>query len=324
MAYILNLLCGIGLFIFGMSTMSEGTEKAFGAGLKNMLSAMTNTKAKAIVTGTVVTGIVQSSSAVTVMAVSFVESQLMNLSQATGIILGANIGTTATSLLIAFNFSDFAPFTIFLGTVMKLMGGKEKIRHPGEILLGFGLLFLGLNTMGNAFSHLKDNQDFLKFIISCSSGKLKGILAGTVMTAIMQSSSATVGILQTLCEQGLVDTESAIYIVLGQNIGTVFTALISAVGKSKAAKQVGMIHLIFNVVGSLIFVALCEFIPVTELLMRFESPSMRISVFHILFNVITVFMLIPFYDRMINTSEKLLNFKIIKTERRTAKKKGTL
>lgn len=324
MAYILNLLCGIGLFIFGMSTMSEGTEKAFGAGLKNMLSAMTNTKAKAIVTGTVVTGIVQSSSAVTVMAVSFVESQLMNLSQATGIILGANIGTTVTSLLIAFNFSDFAPFTIFLGTVMKLMGGKEKIRHPGEILLGFGLLFLGLNTMGNAFSHLKDNQDFLKFIISCSSGKLKGILAGTVMTAIMQSSSATVGILQTLCEQGLVDTESAIYIVLGQNIGTVFTALISAVGKSKAAKQVGMIHLIFNVVGSLIFVALCEFIPVTELLMRFESPSMRISVFHILFNVITVFMLIPFYDRMINTSEKLLNFKIIKTERRTAKKKGTL
>ncbi len=324
MAYILNLLCGIGLFIFGMSTMSEGTEKAFGAGLKNMLSAMTNTKAKAIVTGTVVTGIVQSSSAVTVMAVSFVESQLMNLSQATGIILGANIGTTVTSLLIAFNFSDFAPFTIFLGTVMKLMGGEEKIRHPGEILLGFGLLFLGLNTMGNAFSHLKDNQDFLKFIISCSSGKLKGILAGTVMTAIMQSSSATVGILQTLCEQGLVDTESAIYIVLGQNIGTVFTALISAVGKSKAAKQVGMIHLIFNVVGSLIFVALCEFIPVTELLMRFESPSMRISVFHILFNVITVFMLIPFYDRMINTSEKLLNFKIIKTERRTAKKKGTL
>lgn len=323
MIHILNLLCGIGLFLYGMTVMSEGTEKAFGVKLKNMLSAMTSTKTKAILTGTVVTGIIQSSSAVTVMTVGFVESQLMNLTQATGIILGANIGTTVTSLLIAFNFSDFAPLTIFLGAIMKLMGVKEKIRHSGEILLGFGLLFLGLNTMGNAFSHLKDNQDFLNFIVSSCDGKFKGILTGTIMTAIIQSSSATVGILQTLCAQGLVSTESAIYIVLGQNIGTVFTSLISAIGKSRSAKQVGMIHLVFNVAGSAIFVVLCEFIPVAQLLMNFESPSMRVSVFHILFNVITVFMLIPFYDWMINTSEKMLNFRIIKTEK-LKKKKGTL
>lgn len=320
MIYILNLLCGIGIFLYGMSIMSEGTQKAFGDKLKNMLSALTDTKSKAILTGTVVTGVVQSSSAVTVMTVGFVEAQLMNIVQATGIILGANIGTTVTSLLIAFNFSDFAPLTIFFGAVMKMMGKKEKIRHTGEMLLGFGLLFLGLNTMGNAFAHLKENKDFLNFIVSSCDGKFKGILTGTIMTAIIQSSSATVGILQTLCAQGLVDTQSAIYIVLGQNIGTVFTALISAIGKSRSAKQVGMIHLVFNVAGSAIFMVLCEFIPVTELLINLESPSMRVSVFHILFNMITVFMLIPFYDQMISISEKMLNFRIIKTK----KKKGTL
>lgn len=316
MIHILNLLCGIGLFLYGMTVMSEGTEKAFGENLKKMLSVMTGTKFKAILTGTVVTGIIQSSSAVTVMAVGFVEAGLMGITQATGIILGANIGTTVTSLLIAFNFSDFAPLAIFAGAALKLMAKKEKIRRVGEILLGFGLLFLGLNTMSSAFSYLKDNRDFLNFIVSSSTGKLKGILAGIVMTLIMQSSSATVGILQTLCLQGFIDTESAIYIVLGQNIGTVATALVSAVGKSKSAKQVGMIHLIFNVIGSVIFIVLCEALPVTEMMMQFENPSMRVSVFHIVFNVVSVIMMIPFYDFMIKASERMVGIRVYKTEAR--------
>lgn len=320
MIHILNLLCGIGLFLYGMTVMSEGTEKAFGEKLKKILAVMTKTKPKAILTGTAVTGVVQSSSAVTVMTVGFVEAGLMNLTQATGIILGANIGTTVTSLLIAFNFSSVAPLAIFVGGMMKLICKKEKLCRVGEILLGFGLLFLGLNTMGSAFSHLKDNQAFLSFIVASCNGKLKGIFTGTVMTAIIQSSSATVGILQTLCAQGLVSTESAIYIVLGQNIGTVFTSMISAIGKSKAAKQVGMIHLIFNVVGSLIFVVLCEFIPVAQMLMKIQNPSMQVSVFHIVFNVVTVFMIIPFYDWMIKTSERMVNFKIIKTKKSIKKK----
>lgn len=313
MIHILNLLCGIGLFLYGMKMMSEGTEKAFGEKLKNMLAVMTGTKGKAILTGTVVTGIIQSSTAVTVMTVGFVEACLLTITQATGIVLGANIGTTVTSLLIAVNFSSFTPLLIFSGVLLVILSKNKKIRHSGEILLGFGLLFLGLNTMGSAFSYLKENPDFLNFIVSSSKGKLKGIVAGTVMTTVMQSSSATVGILQSLCQQGLIDTESAVYIVLGQNIGTVFTSLISAVGKSSEAKQVGLIHLIFNVAGSVIFVILCEVIPVADMLSEIGNPSMQVSVFHIVFNVVTVIMVIPFYDLLIKMSEKPLQMKVIKS-----------
>lgn len=315
MIHVLNLLCGISLFLFGMNIMSEGTLKAFGDKLKNMLAVMTKTKTKAILTGTAVTAAVQSSSVVTVTAVNFVETGLLTLYQATGIILGANIGTTVTSLLIAFNLSDFTPVIIFLGTMLVLVSKNKKVHHCGEMLFGFGLLFLGLNTMSTAFAHLKENPDFLNFVVSSSQGKFKGIAAGTVMTAIIQSSSASVGILQSLCLQGLIDTESAIYIVLGQNIGTVFTALLSVIGKSRSTKQAGMIHLIFNVLGSLIFVFLCEIIPVTELLMSIGNPSMRVSVFHIVLNVVTVFMLVPFYDFMIYLSDKLVITKIIRTKK---------
>ncbi len=312
MLSLLNLLCGIGLFLSGMSLMSESTVLAFGERLKSILARMTKTKLSATVTGTAVTGIVQSSTAVTVMTVGFVESQLMNIHQATGIVLGANIGTTVTSLLIAFNFSDLAPLSIFVGAAIMLLAEKNKAKHIGKILLGFGMLFLGLNTMSGAFSHLKENEAFLNLIVS-NQGKLMGIIVGIAMTAIIQSSSATVGILQALCTQGLVGTESAIYIILGQNIGTVFTSMLSATGKSRSAKQVGMIHLVFNVAGSLIFILLCEFIPVTALLEKVGSPSMRVSLFHVFFNVITVIMLFPAYEWMIKLSKKLIGFRIVKT-----------
>ena len=312
MLSLLNLLCGIGLFLSGMSMMSESTVFAFGEKLKSILARMTKTKISATLTGTAVTGIVQSSTAVTVMTVGFVESQLMNIHQATGIVLGANIGTTVTSLLIAFNFSDFAPVSIFIGAAMMLLAAKDKTKHIGKILLGFGMLFLGLNTMSGSFSHLKENEAFLNLVVS-NQGKLTGILVGIIMTAIIQSSSATVCILQALCAQGLVGTESAIYIILGQNIGTVFTSMLSATGKSRSAKQVGMIHLVFNVAGSLIFIAVCEFIPVAALLEKVTNPSMRVSLFHVLFNVITVIMLFPAYELMISISERLTGLKIMKT-----------
>ena len=318
MKHFINLLCGIGLFLYGMKLMSEGTEKAFGEKLKGILAVTAGTKMRAILTGTAVTGIIQSSTAVTVMAVGFVEAGIMDIFEATGIVLGANIGTTVTSLLIAFNFSSAAPVIIFSGVLFVIGSKKKKLRHIGEILTGFGLLFLGLNTMGAAFSFLKENPDFLNFIVSSSRGKLKGIAAGTVMTLIMQSSSATVGILQSLCLQGFIDTQSAIYIVLGQNIGTVFTSVVSAIGKSKAAKQVGIIHLIFNVAGSVFFLILCEFLPVAPLLSRIESPSMQVSVFHILFNLITVIAVIPFYNMLMLLSEKAVGVSIFGTKKEKA------
>ncbi len=321
MIHMLNLLCGIGLFLYGMKMMSDGTEKLFGNRLKNMLAVMAGTKGKAILTGAVVTGIIQSSTVVTVMAVGFVEAGIMSIFQATGIVLGANIGTTVTSLLIAFNFSSLTPVMIFTGVLLIILSKNKKIRLTGEILTGFGLLFLGLNTMNSAFSHLKESPDFLSFIVASSKGKVKGIAAGTVMTAIMQSSSATVGILQSLCLQGLVDTESAIYIVLGQNIGTVFTAFISALGKSKAAKQVGMIHLIFNVAGSAFFLVVGEFFPFAQLLEKVHNPSMQVSLFHIVFNVVTVILVIPLYNLLINISEKAVGIRILQTKTKRKKEK---
>lgn len=314
MNYFINLLCGTGLFLYGMKIMSEGAEKAFGERLRHILSLTADTKLKAIATGTAVTGIVQSSTAVTVMTVGFVEAGIISIFQATGIVLGANIGTTATSLLIAVNFSSVAPICIFFGALPLIAGKSEKLRCTGEIFLGFGLLFLGLNTMGSAFSFLKESPGFLSFIVSSSKGKLKGIIAGTIMTAIMQSSSATVGILQSLCLQGLVDTESALYIVLGQNIGTVFTSVLSATGKSRQAKQVGMIHLIFNLGGSLLFLLVGEIIPFAPIFEKLSNPSMQVSVFHIAFNVITVIAVIPFYSHLIKLSEKAVRLSVLSSK----------
>lgn len=321
MVSLLNLLCGIGLFLSGMSLMSESTLLCFGNRLRDILARMTKTKLSATLTGTAVTGIVQSSTAVTVMSVGFVETGLMNIHQATGIILGANIGTTVTSLLIAFNFSELAPLAIFIGAAVMHVSQKEKAKHTGRIFLGFGMLFLGLNTMSLSFAHLKENAELLELIVSCQ-GKFSSIIIGIVMTAIIQSSSATVGMLQTLCARELVGTEAAIYIILGQNIGTVFTAMLSAAGKSRSAKQVGMIHLIFNVMGALIFIVLCELIPIADLLEKVENPSMRVSLFHVFSNIITVIMLMPAYDLMIKLSERLTGFRILSVKTGIKRKKA--
>lgn len=301
---ILNLLCGLGLFLYGINIMSEKTEKAFGNNIKIFLEKTASTKLACVLTGTAITALVQSSSAITVMVVSLIESSLMTLYQAVGIIMGANIGTTVTSLLIAFNFSDFAPITIFTGAAIKLFSRKEKVQYSGEVLLGFGILFLGLETMSGAFTELRDNPVFLNMIVSAS-GKIGGVLSGILMTVIIQSSSATVGILQSLAEEGLVMMNDAIYIVLGQNIGTVLTVILASIGRSRQSKQAAMIHLLFNLIGCVFLMLICEFVPVAELLSPLKSPSMMISVFHIVFNIVNVIILLPFYDWLIKASEKL-------------------
>ncbi len=315
MIYFINLLCGIGLFLYGMKIMSEGTGKAFGEKLKAFLAVAAGTKLKAVLTGTAVTGLIQSSTAVTVMTVGFVEAGIISIFQATGLVLGANIGTTVTSLLIAFDFSAVAPLAVSSGVLLILLSKRKKLRHTGEIILGFGLLFLGLDIMGDAFSFLKENPLFLSFIVASCKGKIMGIITGVLMTVIMQSSSATVGILQSLCMQGLVSTESAVYIVLGQNIGTVFTSMLSAIGKSREAKQVGMIHLIFNLLGSVIFLILGEAVPFSELLSAYGNPSMQVSLFHILFNIVSVIMFMPFYGSLINLSSKAVRVRILRTKK---------
>ena len=300
----INLLCGIGLFLIGMTMMSEYTTEAFGEKLKDILSALTKNKISGVLTGLGVTGIIQSSCATTVAAVSFVNAGILSLSGAAGIVMGANIGTTVTSLIIAFNFSDIAPLAVFLGTVMKMFTKSNKLKSTGMIIVGFGLLFIGLNTMSSSFELMKDNPDFLGFI-SKTNGKLQGILTGFIMTAIMQSSSATVGILQALSMQGIVPLSTAFYIILGQNIGAVIPVIISSAGASKTAKQVSVIHLLFNFIGTIIFLILMELVPFAKFFSFADNGSMSISLFHIMFNIVSTLILLPFSDLLLKISELL-------------------
>lgn len=301
---IINLLCGIGLFLIGMTIMSESTTEAFGKKLRDILSALTKNKISGVLTGLAVTGIIQSSCATTVTAVSFVNAGILSLSGAAGIVMGANIGTTVTSLIIAFNFSDIAPIAVFFGTVMKMFSKRPKIQSAGMIIVGFGLLFIGLNTMSSSFEALKDNPYFLSFIAK-TDGKLKGVLTGFIMTAIMQSSSATVGILQALAMQKIVPLQTAFYIILGQNIGAVIPVIISSFGTNKTAKQVGIIHLLFNIIGTAVFLCTMDFISWEEFFSFTQSDSMKISLFHITFNVISTLILLPFSDLLLKISEPL-------------------
>lgn len=309
---VINLLCGIGMFLTGMALMSDYATKTYGDKLKNILSKLTKNKISGVLTGMAVTGVIQSSCVTTVTAVSFVEAGFLSIAGAAGIVMGANIGTTVTSLIIAVNFSDFAPIVIFIGAFMKLLCKSEKAQNVGVIFSGFGILFVGLNTMASGFESLKNSDVFLSFV-SASKGRLGGILTGFIMTALLQSSSATVGILQALSMQGIVPIEDGFYIILGQNIGAVLPVLLSCVGTGKTAKQVGVIHLLFNLIGTTIFLLLMEFIPFARLFGFLTSDSMKISLFHIMFNIFATIILLPFSENLIDFSEKIVRFSIVKT-----------
>ena len=313
MLNVINLLCGIGMFLIGMSLMSDYTTLTFGNRLKDILSRLANNKVSGMLTGLAVTGIIQSSCATTVAAVSFVDAGLLSLSGAAGIVMGANIGTTVTSLIIAFNFSSVAPLAIFIGAFMKLLCKKERLQNAGIIFCGFGILFVGMGTMSSAFESLKNSEAFLSFV-AASQGKFQGIITGFIMTTLMQSSSATVGILQALSMQGIISPENAFYNILGQNIGAVVPVMLSSVGTDKTAKQVGVIHLLFNIIGTLFFIVLMEFLPTEKLFSFTENNSMKISLFHLTFNTVSTIVLLPFSEQLITLSNKILSFKIIRTK----------
>ena len=307
---VINLLYGIGLFLFGINLMGEQTKRVFGERLKNTLGILTKSRFTGMLTGFAVTGLIQSSSATNVMTLSFVSAGLMSLSQAVGIVMGANIGTTLTSLLIAFNFSDIAPLAIFLGAAVYIFTKSERKKQISAIVIGFGLLFLGLNTMSLSFSHLKESEAFLGFVAACEN-KVMCVITGFVMTAILQSSTATVGILQALALSGAVPVESALYIIFGQNIGEVIPLFISSVGATKEAKQVSLIQLLFNLTGTVFFFLLFELIPFPSFIRSIGNPSMQVSFMHISFNVIVTLLLIPFGDVLIKISDRIINFKRI-------------
>ena len=248
---ILSMAGGLGLFLFGMRGMSESIEKVAGAKLRQILEQLTTNRFTGILVGVVFTAIIQSSSACTVMVVSFVNSGLMNLYQAAGVIFGANIGTTVTSLLVSFKLEKIAPVILLLGVIVVMFCKKQKITKFGEIIIGFGILFMGLSTMSGAMSGMKDSPTVIHMFASLQQPVL-AVLLGAVLTAIIQSSSVTVSIMVLMANQGLLGLDMCMFIILGCNIGACTSALLASLTGKKDAKRAASIHLIFNVIGTII------------------------------------------------------------------------
>jgi len=246
---IFGLLGGLGLFLFGMKIMSEGLQKVAGSRMRKILAALTNNRIIGTLVGIAVTAIIQSSSATTVMVVGFVNAGLMSLVQSIGIILGANIGTTVTAQLIAFKITKYALPAIGIGAGFKLFSKNQKWSYIGEILLGFGLLFFGLSVMKNAFDPLKASEEFRQIFIMVGDNHLLGVLIGAVLTIIVQSSSATIGITIALASTGILSFEASVALILGENIGTTITANLAAIGTNLAARRTALAHFLFNTIG---------------------------------------------------------------------------
>lgn len=258
MELIVNLLGGLGLFLFGMKFMSEGLQKAAGARLRSILEAMTKNKIIAVLFGALFTAIIQSSGATTVMVVTFVNTGIMSLAQSIGIIFGANIGTTITSQLVAFNLTGIAPFILFIGAVFVMFGKKPMVKKVGEVLLGFGALFMGISFMKSAMADLKDYQTVMT-VLGSMKNPILAILFGTAITVVVQSSSVTVSILLLMASQGLIDLPVCFYVILGCNIGSCTPAVLASLDTKKDARRAAAIHVMFNVFGMVIIGILLAF-----------------------------------------------------------------
>ncbi len=306
---------GLGMFLYGMNIMAEGLQKSAGNKMKSLLGVLTNNRFVGVLVGALVTGIIQSSSACTVMVVGFVNAGLMSLSQAVGVIMGANIGTTVTSWIVSssewfavFKPSKIAPLAIGIGAIMLFFIKNKSKRQIGEIIIGFGLLFIGLEMMSSSIEPFRDAPAFANAFLVLGRNPLLGILAGAAVTGIIQSSSASVGILQVLAMQGLIPWDAAVYIILGQNIGTCATALLSSIGASKTAKRAAMIHLLFNAIGTVVFAigTVIYFRFINQQIGETFISSTQISIFHTVFNITNTIMLFGFADKLVTLSGKIV------------------
>lgn len=305
---ILTMVGGLALFLFGMNTMGDGLSKVSGGRLERILEKLTNNPMKAVLVGAGVTAVIQSSSATTVMVVGFVNSGIMKLTQAVGIIMGANIGTTITSWILSLSGiesnsffvqllkpTSFSPILAIIGVAFMMFSKKEKKRDIGMILVGFAVLMFGMDTMSGAVKPLANVPEFTN-ILTMFSNPVLGMIAGTILTAVIQSSSASVGILQALCVTGSVSYGAAIPIIMGQNIGTCITALLSAIGAKKNAKRAALVHLYFNIIGTVIFMVAFYSINafVNFAFLDNAANAAGIAVVHTLFNVAATLVLLPF------------------------------
>lgn len=284
----MSLLGGLALFLYGMKLMGEGLEKAAGDRLKRLLESLTRNPLMGLLVGVVFTMIIQSSSATTVMVVGFVNAGLLDLMQATGVILGANIGTTVTAWIVAgFQATAFMPLILLIGVAMMMFLKKLKLQRVGQVIAGFGMLFVGMGMMSDAMKPLAESAEFAR-LMTAFSNPIMALLVGVAVTAIIQSSSASVGILEMLAIQGLVPLETSLYIIMGTNIGTCVTAMLSAVGATRTAKRAALIHLMFNVLGTLVVFILVSLLPVSTWIGHIDGPALQIAVAHTSFKVFEV------------------------------------
>lgn len=310
---VFGFLGGLGMFLYGMNIMADGMQKTAGGKMSQFLGMLTNNRFMAVCLGALITAIIQSSGATTVMVVGFVSAGVLNLTQAVGVIMGANIGTTITAWIVSLSQLGsamevmkpvfYAPLLIGIGSIMILFSKKQKYHTIGEILVGLGLLFMGLEFMSDSISPYTDAPIFSKAFEILGSNPFLGMIIGALVTALLQSSSASVGILQTLALNGVVTTNAAIYITLGQNIGSCVTALLSSMGGSRTAKRAAVMHLSFNVIGSVLFgiVGFVLFMLYPALAARGIS-AVEISMFHTVFNLTNTALLFPFANQLVKLS----------------------
>ncbi|MEZ3486623.1 MAG: Na/Pi cotransporter family protein [Lachnospiraceae bacterium] len=311
---IIPFVGGLGMFIYGMQIMAQGLENAAGNKMKSLLEVLTKNKLMGVLLGAAITAVIQSSSATTVMVVGFVNAGIMNLTQAMGVIMGANVGTTVTGWLVsAVEWAEFlspsklAPVAVMLGVIIMLTGKRRSSKEIASIIVGFGLLFIGITTMSSAVSPLKESESFCSLFVTLGDNPVLGILAGTLVTAVIQSSSASVGILQSLAAAGLVPFSAAVYIIMGQNIGTCVTAILSSLGAKKNAKTAALMHLLFNIIGTVLFSVLAI------IYYEFVNPEIgfglitqtEISMVHTAFNIGTTVVLFPLSKWIIKLAKKI-------------------
>lgn len=303
---ILMLLGGLALFLYGMQMMSNGLETAAGNKMKQILEKLTSNRIKGVLVGAIITAVIQSSSATTVMVVGFVNTGLMTLNQAVWVIMGANIGTTITGQLIALDIGAIAPLIAFLGVACIMFVKNEKVRHISSIFAGLGVLFIGMDMMGDAMAPLQDSATFINFMTTFKN-PLMGIAIGAIFTALIQSSSASVGILQALASTGMIPLSSAVFILFGQNIGTCITAVLASIGTRPNAKRTTIIHLMFNIIGTIIFTIISLTTPFVSIMEGITSdPVAQIANVHTTFNIITTLLLLPFGTYMAKLATKIL------------------
>lgn len=306
---IFSLFGGLGMFLYGMKLMSEGLEKAAGAKMRSILEFFTKNRFIGMVVGIIFTAIIQSSNATTVMVVGFVNSGLMNLMQASGVILGANIGTTVTGQLIAFNLSDIAPLIVIIGVIMVMFFKKENVKKIGEVILGFGILFVGLSTMGESMTAVKDSPTILNFLSSLSN-PFAAILVGFCITAVLQSSSATVGIILLMVSQGLLELQICPFMILGCNIGACVSAMVAGLSGKKDAKRAALIHFLFNVIGSTIMfiILMIALDPLMDGLLYISGGNLGRAVanIHTLMKVFEVVIMFPFMGWIVKLTYKIV------------------